>query len=107
MNLTALARDGWSFTQINRAGKLAGFFCVKGTEIHCYRLDDFAGRWITRQDLERLTKPIFNEYGEITTKVRTDNLQGHSFVKRLGFTATHDDGSNIHYQCKRLKHARH
>lgn len=99
--------DGWDETPVIRSGKQVGFFCTLNNEIHCYRLESAKGSWITRQDLERLTAPLFKQYGYITTKVRKSNAQGHKFVTRLGFEATADDGTNIYYTAKRLKHARY
>lgn len=90
-----------------RDGEQVGFFCVQGSEIHCYRLESSKGRWLTRQDLERLTAPLFRQFGHITTRVRKANMAGHRFVTRLGFVATADDDTNIHYRAERLHHARH
>lgn len=98
---------GWDVQEVNRDGKRVGFFCVQENEIHCWRDESAAGRWITRQDLERLTKPLFLKYGVIKTKVRIQNLQGHRFVSRLGFHATSQDDHFIYYECKRLRHARY
>jgi hypothetical protein len=96
----------WDVVEVKRAGKRVGFFIVCGNEIHCFRVDDAKGRWITRQDLERLTKPVFKKFGALTTRVRKENEQGHTFVQRLGFVPVGDDAATIHYECKRLKHAR-
>lgn len=97
---------GWDVTPIYRSGSLAGFFCTQENEIHCYRSDDFRGRWITHQDLERLTRPLFERYGFIKTKVRNSNEQGHEFVTRLGFHKTGADDALTYYEAERLKHAR-
>ena len=99
--------DGWDFTPVYRKGRLAGFFCTQAAEIHCFRLESFRGSWLTRQDIERLTIPLFAEFGCVLTKVRTENLQGHSFVKRLGFLPVGEDLASIHYKAERLNHARH
>jgi hypothetical protein len=100
------APAGWAEHPVYRHGEQVGFFCVQGNEIHCYRLDSAQGRWLTRQDLERLTAPIFRQHGHLITKVRKANLAGHRFVMRLGFAATGDDGTNIYYRTERLRHAR-
>ena len=98
--------DGWAEHPVMRGGKQVGFFCVQANEIHCFRLDSAKGHWLTRQDLEQLTAPIFKEYGHLITKVRKANTTGHRFVTRLGFAPTADDGINIHYRAERLHHAR-
>jgi hypothetical protein len=98
--------DGWDFFPVYRHGELAGFFCTRENEIHCYRLSNYAGRWFTRQDLERLTKPLFDKYGEIITKVRDANDTGHEFVERLGFVPYDTDSECILYRAERIKHAR-
>ena len=97
---------GWSFIPVHRRGEVAGFFCTQGAEIHCFRIPSFDGHWLTRQDLERRTRPIFEEYGFLLTKVGMQNLQGHSFVKRLGFHAIGQDDHTIFYKAERLNHAR-
>jgi hypothetical protein len=99
--------DGWDFIPVYRKGQLAGFFCTQGAEIHCFRIESFKGSWLTHQDIERLTLPIFAEFGCLLTKVRTENLQGHSFVARLGFFPVGIDETSIHYKAERLNHARH
>ena len=99
--------EGWTEHPIYRDGCQVGFFCVQGNEIHCYRLESAKGRWITRQDLERLTVPLFKQYGCIITKVRKANTIGHRFVTRLGFAATASDDLNIYYRAERLHHARY
>ena len=101
-----LIPDGWTEHPIYRSGQQVAFFCVKDNEIHCYRLESARGNWLTRQDLERLTAPIFTQSGHLLTKVRKANPVGHRFVPRLGFHATHDDDTNIHYRAERLNHAR-
>lgn len=98
--------EGWSEHPVYRGGEQVGFFCVLLNEIHCYRLESAKGHWLTRQDLERLTTPLFIQYGHIVTKVRKANTAGHRFVTRLGFVATTDEGDNIHYRAERLNHAR-
>ena len=97
---------GWEVTPIYRRCQLAGFFCVQGNEIHCYRAEQFKGAWLTRQDLERLTRPLFKRYGYLRTKVRTPNAQGHRFVKRLGFVETGRAHGMTYYEAERLNHAR-
>lgn len=83
-----------------------GMFLVKDNEIHAYRLDEAAGKWLTRQTLENLTKPLFKQYGKITTRVRKHNLCGHRFVQRLGFHEVGEQDGNTLYEAERLKHAR-
>lgn len=98
--------EGWTIVDVVRGGEVVGFFCTSGPEIHCWREETHKGRWLTRQDLERLTRPLFHLYGRITTKVRIGNEQGHRFVTRLGFVPVGADSQTIHYECKRLRHAR-
>ena len=98
--------DGWSLTAVTRLEKLAGFFMVKANEIHAYRLANYAGRWLTRQDIENITQPLIEKYGEVKTMVRTENKQGHKFVQRLGFMATHEADGLTYYCTERLSHAR-
>ena len=97
---------GWSFLPVVRSGELAGFVMTLGPEIHCFRLPAFAGRWLSRDVLESTVGHAIKEHGKATTKVRKSNLIGHGFVQRIGFVPVLDDGSVIHYECERLKHAR-
>lgn len=94
--------DGWTVVPV----KNFGMFIVKGPEIHAYRLDEVSGKWLTRQTLENLTRPLFRQYGKITTRVRKHNLCGHRFVQRLGFHAVGEQDETILYEAERLKHAR-
>ncbi len=98
--------DEWTVEDIYVDGKYAGFWAVKDNEIHCWRKPEFQGRWLTHQKIEKLTKPLFEKYGKIVTKVRLDNEQGHQFIKRLGFKETHKDESCVYYETERLNHAR-
>lgn len=97
---------GWVFHEIKRGGVLAGFVMQSGPEVHVFRLPEFTGRWFTRQDVENTIGKVIAEHGKATTKVRKQNLTGHRFVRRVGFVPVADDGSVIHYECERLKHAR-
>lgn len=97
---------GWEFLEVRRAGQLAGFFCFKGNEIHAYRHPEFSGKWLTRQDIERVAGPLIERFGCVVTSVRRDNHEGHRFVTRLGFQRTHEAGGLTHYRTERLNHAR-
>lgn len=99
--------DGWEFVEILRGGELAGFFCTKGDEIHCHRIESFSGRWLTRQDIERIITPIFTKFCTIKTKVRKQNSIGHRFVQRLGFSHVAEDEFCIFYEARSINHARH
>lgn len=98
--------NGWSFVEIDRRGELAGFLCIKGDEIHCYRKEAHRGHWLSRQVLERHVQPLIDKYGKATTTVRTENAQGHFFVQRLGFVRVGEEDGLTRYELKRLKHAR-
>jgi hypothetical protein len=98
--------DGWIEHPIYRSGQKVAFFLVKENEIHCLRLNDVKGKWLTHQALKQLTRPIFKQYGHLITKVRQDNHTGHRFVTRLGFAETSRDETNIYYRAERLNHAR-
>ena len=98
--------DGWDFVPVHRKGQLAGFFCTQGAEIHCFRLESFKGSWLTHQDIERLTLPIFAEFGCLLTKVENWNDCGKTFVERLGFKAERKCNSFTHYKATDLRHAR-
>ena len=97
--------EKWEITPVYRQA-LAGFFIVCGNEIHAFRSPEFSGTWLVRGDLERLTEPLFKQYGPITTSVRVENLCGHRFVQRLGFRACGEDGRVVFYRAERLRHAR-
>ena len=95
----------WNITPVYRE-TLAGFFITRGPEIHAWRLPEYEGRWLTRQNIERLTKPLFHLYGHVSTSVRVENLAGHRFVQRLGFKPTGSDDRLVYYKTESLKHAR-
>lgn len=94
--------DGWDFVPVRDVG----FFTVKGSEIHCWRRPEASGRWLTRQDVERITRPLIARFGRVTTKVRKGNTAGHAFVHRLGFSKIGEADGCITYTAERMKHAR-
>lgn len=96
----------WDIREVKRAGRRVGFFCLQGNEIHAWREQDSAGHWLTRQDLEQLTAPLFKRYGHIRTKVRQDNHTGHRFVTRLGFQSVGEAHGMTYYEAQRINHAR-
>jgi hypothetical protein len=98
--------EGWTEHLVLRNNKKVGLFVIQANEIHCLRDDSYAGRWLTRQDLERLTQPIFQKYGYLVTKVSNGNLNGDRFVKRLGFYKIFNDCDNTHYRADKLNHSR-
>ena len=98
--------DGWVEVPVIRGGRRAGLFLVKDNEIHCMRNAEYVGKWLTRQDLQRLTKPLFEAYGCIVTKIVNSNEIGKKFVTRLGFYEVSKDATNTHYRAERLNHAR-
>ena len=98
--------QGWTEHPIYQGGQQVAFFCTKDAEIHCYRLEEFAGRWYPREEIERITWPIFAEFGCVLTSVRRANVQGHRFVKRLGFYPVAEDDKTIYYRAERLTHAK-
>lgn len=98
-----LPRD-WIYKAVVRNGVIAGFFCHKGNEIHCFRKPEFTGYWITRHDLDELTKPLFEQFGRIRTKCPESNEIGQKFVKRLGFKQSGRLPGFILYETKRLNH---
>lgn len=97
---------GWTFATIERGGELAAFVMHKGSEVHVHTVAGFAGRWLTRQDVERVLLPILKTYGEVTTKVSADNLTGQRFVERLGFVRV-GEAPGVHlFRATRFNHAR-
>jgi hypothetical protein len=98
--------DGWKFIEIHRGGTLAAFVLVKGAEIHVSRLPEFKGRWLTRQDVERICLPIIKQFGHVKTAVMASNSAGQAFVQRLGFNRQHESNGIVHYRTEKVKHAR-
>lgn len=105
LQAAALA-DGWEVREIYRAGVLAGFFVVRDNEVHAWRNPEFSGRWLTRQDVERITAPLLAAHGHVVTSVRIRNRTGHRFVRRLGFVCVGRTVSLALYRAERLNHAR-
>lgn len=98
--------QGWTVQPIERVGVLAGFVLIGGNEIHAFRLPAYIGRWGTRRDIEKVTGPLIDKYGCVTTKVMTSNAAGRKFVTRLGFVKTHEFSGITHYKAMRFNHAR-
>lgn len=97
---------GWVFHEIKRGGVLAGFVMQLGAELHVFRLPEFRGRWLMREEIERILGDTVAAYGKATTKTTKQNTTGQRFIQRLGFTQVADDGQVIHYECERPQHAR-
>ena len=99
--------QGWTVVPIARcAHVMTGFVLIGGNEIHAFRLPEFKGRWLTQHDIKRVTQPLIDKYGCVTTKVPTSNATGRKFVTRLGFVKTHEFSGITHYKATRFNHAR-
>ena len=98
--------DGWIEHPVMRSGQKVAFFMVNGNEIHCARHENFKGCWFPRHQFLDIAHGLINSFGCVITKVRSENSQGHRFVRRLGFYRLSDDGQNTHYRAERLNHAR-
>lgn len=94
--------DDWAFIPVGDSA----FFIVKGNEIHCWRDESVAGRWITRKDIEGVTEPLMREYGYVCTSVEHGNSQGQRFVQRLGFVESFTSPTHTYYVSKRMAHLR-
>jgi hypothetical protein len=97
---------GWVFHEIKRGGVLAGFVMQLGAELHVFRLPGFAGRWLMREEIDRILTATIAEHGKATTKTTKQNTTGQKFIQRLGFRQTADDGQILYYECERPRHAR-
>lgn len=98
--------EDWEVIDLYIKDQYAGFWAVKGSEIHCWRNPEFKGRWLTRQKIETMAKVLLDQHGKITTKVRLDNDVGHTFITRLGFKEVFRDEQCVYYETERLNHAR-
>jgi ribosomal protein S18 acetylase RimI-like enzyme len=98
---------GWTFYEVRRAGKLAGFVMERDGEMHAWRSPAFTGRWLTRADVQTLLGGVINRYGCATTRVPASNETGQRFVERLGFERMGEHAGVVTYKAVRLQHAKH
>jgi len=92
----------WAYVPVGDAA----FFIVKGNEIHCWRDERIAGRWITRRDIDAVTAPLLKEFGYVFTSVENGNEVGQRFVERLGFTKSQVSPTHCFYVSRRMAHLR-
>lgn len=95
--------DGWAIDpQNNDDGELAVVWLTKGPQLHFATF----GRWCaTREDIRKRVGTLIDQYGHAETFTPIEDSRQHRFNKLLGFTATHEDASYIHYKIERLRHA--
>lgn len=80
--LAIIGEGGWTLSQAFRAGRHVANVFSKGSEIHLEILD--ARRAMTRKNTLEFLKPIFDEYGYVTTRVPLDETE-HRLRDVLGF----------------------
>jgi hypothetical protein len=96
--------DGWTIDpQNNDDGELAVVWLTKGPQLH---FTTFGPRWkLTREDIRHRLEPLIDQYGHAETFTPIEDTRQHRFNKLLGFVATKEDASYIHYKIERLRHA--
>lgn len=80
------ALAAWDVQAFCRGDEPVGMLMVKGSELHVAVLPEVRGKWLSKRLIRDVLKPIIVQHGEATTKVMPDNVVGHEFIGRLGFT---------------------
>ena len=86
----------WEILPFEFEGRHIWTMVVKGTEVHIALAPDWQPKASMRGAVRAFLKPMFDEFGFLTTRVRHERPEHKEFVKRIGFTPTWKDG-NVEY----------
>ncbi len=89
-----LSVEGWKKEVATRDGQDVAVVVSKGTEIHFVSL---GGPAMTRKNTLEFLKPIYDEFGFVTTRVPID-VTDHKLRRVLGFKQTWAD-AQFSYWC--------
>lgn len=100
--LAALFAD-WDVVPLRDGEEIVGAVFMKGAELHVgvSRVPRASHRRLVREILCR----TIERHGAATTQVRSMNVRGIAFCKRLGFEVVEESDGIVHLKCKRARHA--
>lgn len=87
----------YTFVPVIVDGEIVGAYANYGSEIHAAVLPSAQGKWFSKRVL-RWVNDLQTKYGTLTTKVERENVRGHEFVKRVGFSEVDETPSLIFYE---------
>lgn len=87
----------WEVFPFEFEGRHVWTMVVKGTEVHFALAPDWRPKASMRGAVRAFLKPVFDEYGFLTTRIAHGRLAQKEFVKRIGFTPTWKDGDVEYY----------
>lgn len=90
LGLQEASLNGWKAEVAQRAGEDVGLVLTKGCEIHFVIFDPLAHRAMSRKNTLKFLKPVFEEFGYVTTRVPIAETD-HTLRERLGFTFAWQD----------------
>ncbi len=86
----------WEIIPFDFEGRHVCTMVAKGTEVHFALVPDWRPKGSMRGAIRAFLKPVFDEFGFLTTRIRHERPEHKEFVKRIGFTPTWKDG-NVEY----------
>ena len=87
----------WNIVSVEADGRHAATVIVKGTEIHIALAEGYKPKTCKRGVIKQFLKPLFDEYGFVTTRVAHHRLKEKRFVERVGFKPTWGDTEFQYY----------
>lgn len=93
---------GWSETFLMKDGQVAARLMHAGCEVHFEVLPEFRHRVIFRGVAQEFLRPLFEEFGFLTTKVPVLDDKNRRFVTRMGFQHTWSDADHDYFMLTAL-----
>lgn len=91
--------EGWEVSGHKVDGTLVCAVFRSGPEIH---FTTFGHPWtMTRADVRKYVKPLFDAYGCVKTKTPKDDTRQQRFNRLMGFEVENEDEFFIHYKLTR------
>ena len=87
----------WKVLPFEFEGQHVWTMVIKGTEVHFALAPDWRPKASMRGAGRAFLKPVFDEYGFLTTRIAHGRLAQKEFVKRIGFKPTWKDGDVEYY----------
>lgn len=96
-----LQLDARRFVPYEQGGVVRAIAALDGTEIHFAVHPSYRHRVIARHRTRAFLAPLLEEFGFLTTRAEP-GIRNYSFLTRLGFCFTWNDGRLDHYMLSAL-----
>ena len=99
--MPAGSMDGWEFTPYPNDGEARAIAALHGTEVHFCVAPEWRHKVIARRRTREFLRPMFERRGYLTTRA-VQGAETHSFLTRIGFVPTWENGNVTHYMLTEL-----